>query len=144
MFDLCNNSDMLILLLYSILFFTCCLMRETMIWQLIGYFGKNPNPNPNLNPYPKFRVLLFSGQFLLAFLDTRIFHYTNYPTRITRTPKASKLQVPACVKTTIEFVGAQRLSCHNFSFFIKNRELLKMKFFSYLFRKLTNKFGEKI
>ena len=32
-------------------------------------------PNPN----PKFRVLLFSGQFQVAFLDTRIFHYPNYP-----------------------------------------------------------------
>ena len=29
----------------SSLFFTCCLMGETMIWQLIGYFGKTRTRN---------------------------------------------------------------------------------------------------
>ena len=34
-------GDMLILLLYWIPLFTCCIMGETKIWQFIGYFGKN-------------------------------------------------------------------------------------------------------
>ena len=85
LFDLCNNSDILILILYLIPIFTCCLMGETKIWLLIGYFGKNPKPDIS--------GILFLGQFLVAFLDTRIFHYPNYPTRITRTPRATSVEI---------------------------------------------------
>ena len=69
---------MLILLLYFIPFFSCCLMGETIIWQLMGYFGKTLTQTRYFG-YQRFRVLLFSGQFRVAFLDTRI----------TRTPRAS-------------------------------------------------------
>ena len=39
----------------SSLFFTCCLMGETMIWQLIGYFGKTWTQTRNFG-YCFFRV----------------------------------------------------------------------------------------
>ena len=60
--------------------FTCCLMGDTKIWQLIGYFGKTRTRY--------FWCSFMLGQFWVAFLDTWIFHYLNCVTRIIRTSRA--------------------------------------------------------
>ena len=62
LFDLCNNSDMLILLLYFIpLFYLLPNGRDNDL-AIDRVFTENPNL--------KFRVLLFSGS---------IFRYPNFP-----------------------------------------------------------------
>jgi len=66
LFDLCNNSAICWFYFCISSLFTCCLMGEIKIWQLIGYFGKI---RTRYFGYLKFRVLLFSGS---------IFRYPNF------------------------------------------------------------------
>ena len=65
MFDVCINDDMLILFLYFILFFTCWLIGEA--------FDRVFREKPEL----EISGIIFSGQFQVVFLDTRIYHYPN-------------------------------------------------------------------
>ena len=77
---------MLILLLYFIPLFYLLPNGKDNDLAIDLVFRENPVR------VPKISDIAFSDQFRVAFLDTRIFHYLNYPTQITRTPRASKYE----------------------------------------------------
>ena len=102
---------MLIVLLYFIPFFTCCLMGETKTQQLIEYFGKTRTRYFRVS---KISGIPFSGRFWVAFLIIRTFHYPNYPTRntrFTRMPRADSVVATANLPVCLDARQSLRCLC---------------------------------